>query len=84
MSTETIQYKKDSPEYRSLKELNLYSSYARKFHTAKRRFEFPLYITNVSTRSRRSELSKKIIAETDIVPCEFTDKISVFPENQFT
>ena len=75
MSTQTIQYKKDSPEYRSLKELNLYSSYARKFHTAKRKFEFPLYITNVSTRSIRSELSKKIIAETDIVPCEFTDKM---------
>ena len=75
MSARAIQYKKNSPESLSLKTLNEYSGYARKMHESKRSINFPMYIASVSTASRRSELSKKIISETDIIPCEFTDQM---------
>ena len=75
MSAQAVQYKRNSPEFVSLKILNDYSGYARKLHQAKRSVNYPEYITNVSIQSRRPELSKKIIAETDIIPSEFTDKM---------
>ena len=75
MSVRAVQYKKNSPESLSLKTLNEYSDYARKLHKAKRSVNFPWYIASVSNASRRSELSKKIISETDIIPCEFTDQM---------